>query len=354
MVKKVEKAETTEAKVLDSSKDNGKMNITEHKRGEKESKSYTFPIVLVFVGLLLLANNLGLISWQVWLHLWRFWPVIFIVWGVQLIAGRHIIGRILAVVVSVIFLFSVFALAIVSGDSSVRKEVKTRFPNFPMNVLEKVQPVILKKSEIITEDKYLASEMREINVDMVSNTYEITDNTSNNWLKVESEYLSGTEPIIVSGTQNENLLKLNVEQKPQISFGFWPGPMTQRIIVGKTNVRSDIKIDSTSGNGKIVLSELLVKDITFKTTSGNIDAQFTGKSIPEKVEVKVTSGNTKLLLPTDVGIRVTYSIRSGSIKVDDQNATGTGVYVSEDYDSATQKIEISIDITSGNVEILRK
>lgn len=47
-----------------------------------------FAIVLVLLGVLLLLQTTGVVSWGIWGILWRFWPVIIIAIGIELLLGR--------------------------------------------------------------------------------------------------------------------------------------------------------------------------------------------------------------------------------------------------------------------------
>lgn len=64
-----------------------------------------FGLVVLFVGIIFLLNNLGLVPWNVWDGLWRFWPVVVILIGIKILAGRTLFGRML----STLFLIFVFA-----------------------------------------------------------------------------------------------------------------------------------------------------------------------------------------------------------------------------------------------------
>ncbi|MCL0038665.1 DUF5668 domain-containing protein [Dehalococcoidia bacterium] len=46
-------------------------------------------IILVFVGVVLLLQNFNILPWGLWAMLWRFWPVILIIIGLNIVVGRH-------------------------------------------------------------------------------------------------------------------------------------------------------------------------------------------------------------------------------------------------------------------------
>ncbi len=46
-------------------------------------------IFLLFLGILLLLQNFGVLPWGLWGTLWRFWPVLLIIIGLDILAGRY-------------------------------------------------------------------------------------------------------------------------------------------------------------------------------------------------------------------------------------------------------------------------
>ena len=49
-----------------------------------------FALLLIAVGVVLLLQNLGVLSWYLWLEIWRFWPVLLIAIGVGLVLGHRL------------------------------------------------------------------------------------------------------------------------------------------------------------------------------------------------------------------------------------------------------------------------
>lgn len=56
--------------------------------------------VLVLIGGILLAVNLGLVTWAVWSALWRAWPVLLVLWGASILLRPA--GRVGAVIVGLL------------------------------------------------------------------------------------------------------------------------------------------------------------------------------------------------------------------------------------------------------------
>lgn len=57
-------------------------------------------LVLLFIGIMWLLNNTGVISFY-WSSLWRFWPVFLIILGVNLLLPKHGVGNAISVIATV-------------------------------------------------------------------------------------------------------------------------------------------------------------------------------------------------------------------------------------------------------------
>ena len=57
-------------------------------RPRRRGFSVLGPAILIGLGIIFLLNSLDLVPWSTWATLWRFWPIILILLGVQVILGR--------------------------------------------------------------------------------------------------------------------------------------------------------------------------------------------------------------------------------------------------------------------------
>jgi uncharacterized integral membrane protein len=84
--------------------------------GDRKQKDFVGPIILIVLGVLLLLNTTGVVPWEAWESLWRFWPALLILWGISIIFGRGSpAGRIL--VLALLALFIVFAVSNIASES---------------------------------------------------------------------------------------------------------------------------------------------------------------------------------------------------------------------------------------------
>lgn len=62
-------------------------------------------LLLVFLGAIFLLNNLDLLPVAVWENLWKFWPVLLIAWGLQVLFGKSFFAHLLVMVITIIIVF---------------------------------------------------------------------------------------------------------------------------------------------------------------------------------------------------------------------------------------------------------
>ncbi|KLK96332.1 hypothetical protein VN91_1457 [Lactococcus lactis subsp. lactis] len=84
-------------------------------------------------------------------------------------------------------------------------------------------------------------------------------------------------------------------------------------------------------------------DVTFKP-SGNT------------LSIKKMTGNTKIIVPEDVGVSLDLTTNAGLVKIFNEAAqinAGNVRYFSENLDQAEKRIKINIRVDSGNIEVIR-
>jgi len=64
---------------------------------------------LIFSGVILFFNTLGVVPWSIWSQLWRVWPMFIILAGLRIVLGKSAISNIIIGAVTIIF-FAVLAV----------------------------------------------------------------------------------------------------------------------------------------------------------------------------------------------------------------------------------------------------
>jgi hypothetical protein len=86
---------------------------------QRRNVSILGPVLLIGVGILLLLNILGILEWSVWWNLLRFWPILLIAAGLDLLIGRRsLLGALIATVLVLALLAGALWLATTGAMTS--------------------------------------------------------------------------------------------------------------------------------------------------------------------------------------------------------------------------------------------
>jgi hypothetical protein len=98
------------------------------------------PVILIGLGIIFLLNNFGILPWDIWTNLWKFWPVIIILIGIEFIVGQSISFRSLVIVVLLIFIIPI----VITFNPITRNPLSTDKLNVsePLGSLTKAKIVI--------------------------------------------------------------------------------------------------------------------------------------------------------------------------------------------------------------------
>lgn len=102
------------------------MNEKIHSSEYCHSGGSIWGVFFLFSGILLLLNTFGIISWNIWHTLLRFWPVLIIVAGVQMILGG---GRIAGFITDLI-IFLLFGWVVLIAIHETSPELIYQLPDF--------------------------------------------------------------------------------------------------------------------------------------------------------------------------------------------------------------------------------
>jgi hypothetical protein len=97
-------------------------------------------IILIFLGIILLLNNFGILSWESWSTIWRFWPLLLILGGLQLVMGRSRSSSIAILIVGGIFLAFIIIFAAASENPGFSSWLSNYLPWVPQVHTQPLDP----------------------------------------------------------------------------------------------------------------------------------------------------------------------------------------------------------------------
>lgn len=86
---------------------------------------YLLGLILLVLGVAFILNNFGFLSLDIWATLWKFWPVIFVIWGLEVIVGKTHLGKALILIIGLAVLVYILASTLFPTSFSFGKQQKT-------------------------------------------------------------------------------------------------------------------------------------------------------------------------------------------------------------------------------------
>lgn len=68
---------------------------------------YWFGAILIIAGFLFLFQNFGLVSPEIWGQIVKFWPLLFVLLGLEIILGRSPIAKFILFLLTIILIFGI-------------------------------------------------------------------------------------------------------------------------------------------------------------------------------------------------------------------------------------------------------
>ena len=295
------------------------------------------PLILIAIGVLLLLNQMGRLQWDIWMTLWRFWPVIFILIGVDiLVSASH---STLAYVVGLL-------LAIVIIGGSVAYIV------WQGGVAPAVEPAA--GSETVTEALQDASSgritLRPGVVRLQVGALKDSPNFAEGQIEYSQYSLQAEKQYSVTG--GRATLSLRALGKPG---QFWsPGRnnLPERWDLRFTSrVPLEISIDSGVGLVSLDLTELKVTRLDVNAGVGTTTITFPSAAGTTKASIDGGVGSITVRIPSNVGVRMHVSRGLGSVNVARRMVRSGNDYTSDNYDSAENRLELDISAGVGSISV---
>jgi hypothetical protein len=289
------------------------------------------PLILITIGVLFLLVNLNLLAPSFWGIAARFWPLLLILIGLDLIIGRRsAVGAIIVAVLWIVLVGGAIWLSSPQGSAYL--------PTTPTTSDEVAIPLGDIKSASISLDNGLSvttvGPLGPDATDLVSGTFRHPDGVS-----ISQNYR-------VVGTEGRLAL---VQQGA--SWAFWvPGESRWDL---KLSPRVPIALSVNGGVGRLTLdlNGLAVTSLNINSGVGSVEV-ITPGSGAVTMRLNGGVGSSTIIIPSGMSARIRTNGGLGSINIDPSRFPRLGdTYQSADYAAAANKIDIEIDGGLGSINV---
>lgn len=299
----------------------------EEKRTKRRRLSIVGPLILIAAGALVLLSYAGWIDVDLW-QLWRLWPVLLILAGLELLLSRwSVIGRLLTLILAIAVIGGLVFVLVASPDRlGGAKEGGVDFVKEPLEGIERAALTL----EMAAGDLELRS------LDEPSSLFEAS-------LRLRT----GREPsweIERSGSQADLVLK-------DRGMGFWIWGQGDEWDVGLSpEVGFDLDVELGAGRATVDLTGLDIRDLTVDAGAGQATVILPGHGTFD-ARVNGAVGQLVLSIPDTMAVRVQVDRGLSALSISSRYQRDGDVYVTDDWERMTDRVEIVVDMGVGQVVI---
>ena len=294
---------------------------------EKERKGSLFgPLFLIFIGILFLLNNLGVLPWDIWSQLIRLWPIFLIGAGLDLIVGRRsMLGSILV---------SVLIIALIAGGLWF---VSTQMPSTPATTQE---------VSYALQD----ADRAEVHIDFGVGTLQIGALSESNNLLEGTLDLSKNEQLEEDYSVKQDAYLALGSNMPRMTFSTDLNQDKTWSLYLNRDVPLELDVNTGVGTARIDLRQLNLSDLTIDSGVGR-----TTVILPQRgrlsASIKEGVGEIQIQVPEGTGLRIEASTGLGDIKVPDGYQRSDHTYTSPGYGSADDRVDLRIESGIGRIVV---
>ena len=287
-----------------------------------------FPTLLIALGVLLLLQTTGVVQWEAWSTIWRLWPVLIIVVGINIAFGSRMPW--LAVTLIALVLIAAVGIGIAISNEVLSGAESVATLEEPLDGVETVDLII----------------------DLGAGTLSVGSLPANSANLVEGELRSfGTSEARTSVTRSGDHAEIELSTGG-FSFDFF-GNGDRRWDV-RLSPAPSISIDLDTGASALTLdlTKLNVSKLSISGAAVDLEILAPQDAGHVNIDIDVGAANVDVVIPELVGARIDADLGLSGLSIDETRfPKAGGVYVSRNFDTSANRIYLEIDAGASSVDI---
>lgn len=282
-------------------------------------------IVLLFLGIVFLLQALDVLPWGVWGTLWRFWPVLIIIIGLNILL-RHYSRWVVSILI--------FALLWACLGGAYWQYAP------PAGALNKSYSEPLSNLE-----------RSSISIDFDGGSLSLGSLVpdSPNLVEVDSNTKGGDIEANFHQQNGEGSLHLSARS---IDRFFWSGPFIDWEAMFTQNIPLALDINSSASSISLDLSNLLTPEVLVELNAGNCQVTTPSSAGTTYIKINANVSNIEVTIPAGVAARILLDTNVTSVDVDRNRFPQSGdYYMSEDFGTSGERVELEIRCNVGRVQV---
>lgn len=285
------------------------------------------PFLLIILGAIFLLNNFGVLPWSVWTNLWKFWPVILILIGVEYLIGQSVSLRTTIILIILIFLIPVIVA----------------INPFTKNPLATEELAISEDLGSLTKAKII--------IDLPATNLNIAASTASAKL-VEGKiaYSKAAEKPKISNEESLGQAVFRISQPSVSVLPIISSIRNDTNLFLTQQIPLEIQINTGASKGRLDLSKLRIDYLEINSQASDLNITF-GNLYSSRARIKTSASTLSIKIPKEIAARIKINSKVKSLSISDRFIKKGVEYKTEDFDKAFTRLDIEIDSIAGSITI---
>ncbi|MGI6103008.1 MAG: LiaI-LiaF-like domain-containing protein [Patescibacteria group bacterium] len=307
-------------------------------------------LILIALGTIFLLSNFGYLPWTVWLTLWRLWPILLILFGLQLLLGRSLVARWVTALISLLILTSALLYAVANVHAPARTWIRDSLGITVRNIEELGERVTSTQS--VPSERYADATSRTLRADVGAAALHISESTKPTILDVDATHPKGAGVPVLTDSQRNGTVHLEFSTRnPARGWMLNPVERSYELTFGTPKLPTALSIDLGAGKTTVRITETPLSDLDLEVGAGSAELTLGTIALPSTMKLDVGAGNITLSVPRETKLTVKHDVGAGRMVVDGETLSRTGQYVA---DGTGKAVVVTAHAGAGTITIERK
>lgn len=292
-----------------------------------DSNKLSSGIILIGIGLIVLLDNLGIITLISLEAIFDLWPLIFIVFGIHIIFKKN---WIVSTFTWILFFTILIGYSYYYGESTRHHRS-----------MDVAQIQLEKQPE--TETAELDLDFGGAEVELFSTDSHLLEaNYPQEFMKVANRYTNGEKNAII-------------EFNPKRRLNWFKENAFQYRIRLNESVQWDVDMDIGAVSGTLDFTNIKLKNLDMEVGAGDLSLIFGESTGNPNISIDAGASELALILKNDVGVKIEIDGLLDMTNLESLGWTKNGnLYQSPNYQEAKNKVMIDLDMGVGELKIIEE
>ncbi|MDO8688590.1 MAG: DUF5668 domain-containing protein [Dehalococcoidia bacterium] len=316
----------------------------EQGRPHRRGFSVLGPAILIALGAVFLLNSLDIVPWSVWGTLWRFWPVILILLGVQTILGRSGANWAICLVVSVAAVLLLVGVVVAASQAGW-------INGFPIDGGPVTQQTKEAQAGSVSNELGTIQEAR-VTLEFGAGRLSMDSLPSGSDKLVVVDYSAGAVGRIpgTKFTQVGRQGNLDIAGSKEVKFGFVSGADEWKVHLSPA-VPQDLTVRIGAADGNLDLRGLKVRTLNLDVGASTVIVRLPANAGSTNAFVNSGAATVTLEISPEVGARIVSDSGLASINASSRFSRAGGVFTTDDYQTAANRLDVELKAGVSTVSI---